>query len=186
MEREKRRKTQVTFPIVDSSETVVWEERRKGERRKWSGARSLPTRDADGNVIQVNRRRRVDRRIRRTAVVQHPEGPRLPKVLLDTGEALYELTCDDESLSLGRSRKADVPVEVEVASREHASITRLGDRFFLQDDSTNGTYMIASDGEDAVLRGNQRVLTGRGVIRLGRAVEDHAHDQITFVVIEAP
>lgn len=186
MESKKRRKTTVTYPIVDSDGNLVWEEQRKGERRKWSGGRSLPMRDAEGGVVRENRRRRVDRRVRRTEVVQHPEGPRLPKVLLDTGEALYELTCDDEALSLGRSRTSDISVASEVVSRIHARIIRLGDRFFLQDESTNGTYLQAADGEDAVLRGNQRRLRGQGIIRLGRAIETHAEDLIRFFVIEAP
>jgi pSer/pThr/pTyr-binding forkhead associated (FHA) protein len=185
MEREKRRKTQVSFPIVDCDDQLVWEERRKGERRKWTGGKAAGSGPGEAETPRQNRRRRVDRRIRRTEVVVRPDGPRLPKILLDTGELLYELNGDQESLSLGRSRKADVPIDVEVASRQHAQITRLGDRFFLQDDSTNGTYLKTADGEDVVLRGNQRVLEGQGAIRLGRAVEDQAEDLIRFVVIEA-
>lgn len=178
-------RNQVTFPIVDAEGTLVIEERRKGDRRHYGKPHPrYPIEDGKGELVVSNRRRTVDRRIRRTRVVADPRGPRLPKILLDTGEALYELTCDGKVLTLGRSPACDVVVGWSYASREHARIERDGDRFILHDSSRNGTSVRPQGGRPVVVHGRSMELKGQGVLRLGKAVDERALDEtIRYAVI---
>jgi len=57
-----------------------------------------------------------------------------------TQGAIFRL--DGQSLTLGRSRSADVHIAHEGLSRIHARLTRIGDAFFIEDlRSANGTYV---------------------------------------------
>lgn len=187
MSRSKKGPTQVTFPIVDGEGNIVTEERRKGDRRQYLNSHqpAYPIRDAEGDVIVHNRRRRVDRRVRRTRVVQDPNGPRLPKILLDTGEALYELNEEGASLTLGRSSECDIHVDVKVASRMHACIEMRDGGFVLIDDSRNGTALEPAGGTHVILHESETILTGHGVLRLGTKVEEDAEDLVRYWVIES-
>lgn len=184
MSRERQR-NRVTFPIVDAHGTLVLEERRKSDRRRYGKSPpKYPIKDCRGELVTGNRRRTVDRRVRRTQVVADPRGPRLPKILLDTGEALYELNCDGRVLTLGRSPVCDVVVNRPHVSREHARIERDGDRFILHDRSRNGTSVRPQGGRPVVVRGRSIELKGQGLLCLGKAVDERAHDElIRYAVI---
>ena len=65
-----------------------------------------------------------------------------------------------------------------MASREHARIECRRDKFVLTDQSTNGTYVITSDGP-AYLRREETALTGEGKISFGREIAD-ADEVVNF------
>ncbi len=176
-------KTLVTFPIVDSLGNLITEERRKGDRRHWSGKAQFPLQDSAGTAVIKNRRRRVERRVYRTEVVEDPRGARLPKILLDTGEALYELTCDGEVLTLGRDPVCDLVIEANWISRKHARIIRNGERFTLQDTSTNGTFVRPEGDREHHVTKDSIELGERGIIRLGQPLEDGSKELIRYTVI---
>ena len=96
-----------------------------------------------------------------------PNGPSLPKLIIDTGHALYELAVDDHALVLGRDPNCDVPVLDERVWQFHACIVREGGRFVLADDSPAGTYVSARDAKPQYIQREEIHLEGTGLIRLG-------------------
>ncbi|MEZ4815631.1 MAG: FHA domain-containing protein [Bdellovibrionota bacterium] len=75
------------------------------------------------------------------------------------------ITLSRKKSILGRSFKAAIPLEDEKASREHTSIIKEKDRFFLQDmGSTNGTYL-----NDELVH-SKRELSHGDLIRIGSSV----------------
>lgn len=168
--RRVRPRTQATFPIIDSSGRLILHERRKGDRRSWAGTPRFPLRDPQGGLILRNRRRRVDRRLRDTVTINDPTGPHLPKILLDTGFALFEIHEDGGALTIGRGKENDIIIDGDAVSRQHACILRDGDRFVLVDDSRNGTAVLGRDGKIQVLHDAETALEERGLIRLGRPI----------------
>ena len=79
---------------------------------------------------------------------------------------------------LGRGKKADIIVNDIMASREHARIECRRDKFVLSDQSTNGTYVLTSDGL-IYLRREETTLVGKGKISFGRDLSD-TQEVVTF------
>ena len=79
---------------------------------------------------------------------------------------------------LGRGKKADIIVNDIMASREHARIECRRDKFVLSDQSTNGTYVLTSDGL-IYLRREETTLVGKGKISFGRDLS-HTQEVVTF------
>ena len=84
-----------------------------------------------------------------------------------------EITMDGASgtVVLGRGKKADMIVNDSMASREHARVECRRGKFFLTDQSTNGTYVQTDEGP-AYLRREELQLGGTGKIALGRELAD--------------
>ncbi len=59
------------------------------------------------------------------------KGPRLRET--------FEL--DKDEIIIGRDTTADIVFEIPEVSRKHAIITRRGDEYFVEDNSTNGTFI---------------------------------------------
>ncbi|HEY5622407.1 MAG TPA: adenylate/guanylate cyclase domain-containing protein [Gammaproteobacteria bacterium] len=85
--------------------------------------------------------------------------------------------------TLGRAEENDVVVKGNLISRVHAKVEASRDRFMLVDQSTNGTYIQTDDGDEIFVRRDSAVLTGEGVIGLGRP-EDIGNDRAIRYVIE--
>jgi len=114
----------------------------------------------------------------------------IPNAIASIGEAA-ELTLkykdseillnnDREIAVLGRSATCDLPVKESLASRQHIKIELRRDKFFLIDQSTNGTYVQQADGSEAFVRREEVPLIGSGKISLGRAFNDNPQDLISF------
>lgn len=177
-------RNRVTFPIVDAEGKVVLQDRRQHDRRHWSQSPNFPFKSELGEVVPSNRRRTVDRRTHLTETVPAPDGLHLPKIILDTGEALFEITEDDGVLILGRNPECDVLVNREEVSNFHACVVREGERFVISDDSTNGTHVSVPGEADYILWHDEVELIGSGQIRLGKPLGGpHAFDTIRYTVI---
>jgi adenylate cyclase len=87
-----------------------------------------------------------------------------------------EILLDDTraSITLGRDQGADVVVPERMASREHGRIEHRSGKFVLVDHSANGTYVTMRGDRELVLRREECVLHGRGVIALGQPRETAA------------
>lgn len=91
-----------------------------------------------------------------------------------------QLSHQRESAVLGRSNTCDIPVAEALASRQHVRIELRRDRFVLIDQSTNGTYVQIDGGAPVYVRRDELVLTGQGVISLGRALDNDPQELIRF------
>jgi hypothetical protein len=73
---------------------------------------------------------------------------------------------------LGRSASCDIKVHENLASREHVRVELRRDKFFVTDQSTNGTYVRDADGAISFLRREQMPFTRDVDLSLGRAFSD--------------
>src|SRR6185503_9660301 len=69
-----------------------------------------------------------------------------------------------KELTMGRADENDVVVRGTLISRIHARIEVARDRFLLIDQSTNGTFVINQEGQEAFVRRDSIVLQGKGLI----------------------
>jgi class 3 adenylate cyclase len=93
-----------------------------------------------------------------------------------------EIVLDDtrSGLTLGRDQGNDVVVPERMASREHGRIEHRAGKFVLIDHSANGTYVTIQGDRELVLRREECVLRGRGVVALGQPRET-ATELLEFV-----
>jgi hypothetical protein len=89
-----------------------------------------------------------------------------------------------KSATLGRAEDNDVVVKGNLISRVHARIEASRDKFTLVDESTNGTFVQTETGEEIFVRRDSTLLTGEGVIGLGRVAQPGTALAVHFVVEE--
>lgn len=83
--------------------------------------------------------------------------------------------------TLGRSTGADIAVEETLASRMHVRIELRRGKFFIVDQSTNGTYIKSNEtGNETFLRREEAPLTGSGQISLGRAFNENPVEIVKY------
>ncbi len=87
----------------------------------------------------------------------------LPRLVIHTSTKTWEVLLTQETLSIGRHTGSDLLLDQTKASRHHAHIERVGDRFRLRDGgSTNGTWL----GSERI---SERLLCNGDMIRIGDA-----------------
>ena len=74
---------------------------------------------------------------------------------------------DGDSLTIGRDADCDLCIDLRLASRRHCTLERRGDKLFLRDHSTNGTFITLDGGREARIRTEEIVLHGRGWLSFG-------------------
>ena len=95
-----------------------------------------------------------------------------------------EIVLGDErkAAMMGRDASADVVVADPKASRQHARIERRRDKFFLTDQSTNGTYVTFAGEPEIVLRREEVMLRRSGRIVFGHSASDAGGDAVEFSI----
>lgn len=96
------------------------------------------------------------------------------RLVLQIGDQRIALTPSTTPVVVGRGNHCDINVMSPAASRNHARIDHRRGKFVLIDESSNGTHIVRADGSQAVLKREEAVLTGHGIISLGQmAGEDN-------------
>ena len=94
-----------------------------------------------------------------------------PVVLwLKHGAQEQELVQANAGIVLGRDAACQIVITDRMASRQHARIERRRDKFFLIDQSTNGTYLVVTGEPEISLRREEVMLRGNGQIAFGHPV----------------
>jgi len=88
------------------------------------------------------------------------------------------------SVTIGRADENDVVVKGHLSSRLHARIVIGRSNFVLIDQSTNGTFVQTSDGEELFVRQDILQLKGEGMIGLGCLPEHGSQHTIHFTCEE--
>lgn len=86
------------------------------------------------------------------------------------------------AIVLGRDAQCDIVVADRNASRQHARIECRRDKFFLIDQSTNGTFVSVANEPEMVLRREELMLRGTGRIAFGHSVDLPDAECVTFTV----
>jgi len=84
------------------------------------------------------------------------------------------------SLSLGRSPDCDLVIASQLASRNHATVTRGEGTAILTDQSTNGTFVRFDSGRTLHLKRESAPLEGGGTLSMGD--EDVAEHRVLFTI----
>ena len=84
-------------------------------------------------------------------------------------------------LAIGRAEENDVVIKGNLISRLHARIELNRSKFLLVDQSTNGSFVVADDGEESFVRRDSMQLLGEGMIGLGRTPESNSPQTVRFV-----
>ena len=89
---------------------------------------------------------------------------------------------DKSGLMMGRSKACDLPINEQLASRQHVKIELRRDKFFVIDQSTNGTHIKIDGGDESFLRREEMPINANGKISLGKAFKDSPSEIVTFTL----
>ena len=97
-------------------------------------------------------------------------GPK-PRLEIRLGDDALNLKSDSrKSISIGRGAECDLVVPSTSASRAHAEVVNRGGLFYLEDHSTNGTYVRPEGVPEIFVHRGEALLQGSGLIRLGEPI----------------
>ncbi len=101
-------------------------------------------------------------------------------LLLEHHSKTWEL--DHGSVVLGRDVQCNIVVNDRNASRQHARVERRRDKYFLVDQSTNGTFVSFAGEPEVVLRREEIMLRSKGRIGFGHSVDLPDTETVSFTV----
>lgn len=122
----------------------------------------------------------------RMATVGWSSGPaeQKCKLVLEYQGRSIEVSEDRPTIVMGRADQNDLVVKHNLISRQHARVEYRKGNFILTDQSINGTYVTAADGQENFVRRDNVPIRGKGVIGLGQALDSGSPDAIRFTFIE--
>ena len=97
-----------------------------------------------------------------------------------------EVLVDDAraNITIGRAEENDLVVKGNLISRLHARVEINRNKFMLIDQSTNGTFVVGKDGEEAFVRRDSMQIRGEGLIGLGKAPDSNSSQVIRYTCEE--
>ena len=101
-------------------------------------------------------------------------------LLYGVSELVLELA--NAGIVLGRDASCQIAIADRMASRQHARIERRRDKFFLIDQSTNGTFVAFVGESEIALRREEVMLRGEGRIAFGRSVSESSDETVGFTL----
>ena len=96
-----------------------------------------------------------------------------------------ELSKAKPGLVMGRSNACDLTINEKLASRQHVRIELRRDKFFIVDQSTNGTHVLLGQTDESFLRREEMQLTSDGKISLGRSFTEDPVEVVSFTLINS-
>lgn len=109
-----------------------------------------------------------------------PPRPSMTELTLTYGGQSVKVNADNPTLIIGRVEGNDLVVPTDLTSRQHASVEYKRGRFYLTDNSSNGTVVVAEDGGVTTLRRENVALKGTGKLCLGAMPESNPNGIIEF------
>ena len=92
------------------------------------------------------------------------------------------LNQEKSQLMMGRSKACDLPINEQLASRQHVRIELRRDKFFVIDQSTNGTHIQQDGAGESFLRREEMHINANGKISLGKSFADNPSEVVTFTL----
>ena len=87
-------------------------------------------------------------------------------------------------VTMGRAEENDLVVKGTLISRMHARVEISRNKFMLIDQSTNGSFIVGKDGEEAFVRRDSMQIRGEGLIGLGKAPDSNSSQVIRYTCEE--
>jgi len=98
----------------------------------------------------------------------------------------YLINKKQNSVILGREEACQIVVQNDLASRQHVRIEFRSGKFYIVDQSTNGTYIRFKDGSIVCITCNEMILEGSGSLSMGQSFSEQAIDPVEFSIFPAP
>jgi len=114
------------------------------------------------------------------AARESPASKPAPTLTLTYGARTLTLGVEQTSASLGRDAANELAIADKMASRVHCKIEYRRGNFFLVDQSTNGTYVTVAGDAEIMVKREQFMLRGRGVISLGHTSTAAGAEIVSF------
>lgn len=89
-----------------------------------------------------------------------------------------------DPLRVGRDPTCDIVIQGKHASRAHAKIICKDGKFYLQDNSFNGTYIKFDNGQKIHVVKNEQTLISDGVMSMGKPVHKESKFIIQFKIVQ--
>lgn len=102
------------------------------------------------------------------------------KLKLRHGAKELVLEQANSGIAIGRDPGCQIVLADRMASRVHARIERRRDKFFLIDQSTNGTFVNVAGEAEIVLRREEVMLRGTGRVAFGHSLAESAEETVDF------
>ena len=117
-----------------------------------------------------------------TGMMQDP--PKMKQVTLQVSYAGKTVILDQnkQGLVMGRSQACDLPINEKLASRQHVRIEMRRDKFFIIDQSTNGTHVKLDQADDAFLRREEMHISANGALSLGKSFAEGPTEIVSFIL----
>ncbi len=117
-----------------------------------------------------------------TGMMQDP--PKVPQVSLKVTYAGKTVILDQnkQGLVMGRSQACDLPINEKLASRQHVRIEMRRNKFFIIDQSTNGTHVKLDQADDAFLRREEMHISANGALSLGKSFAENPTEIVSFIL----
>ena len=103
-------------------------------------------------------------------------------LLLRHGSRLFKIGSRGPKTSIGRDPQCDFVIDRPQISRWHATIEPKQERYYLLDQSTNGTFVVLASNDSVYLKRESLQLVGKGALSLGRPPQDNQENLIHFEV----
>jgi hypothetical protein len=94
----------------------------------------------------------------------------------------HVLTVDKNSCQVGRDPSCDIVIQNKFVSRAHAKILFKDGKFFVEDNSYNGTYIKFNNGQKIHVSKDEQTLASSGVMSMGKPVDDESKSVIEFKI----
>ena len=122
--------------------------------------------------------------VTRMATGMMQEVPKAPQVSLTVsyGDKTVMLNPDKQGLVMGRSQACDLPINEKLASRQHVRIELRRNKFFIIDQSTNGTHVKLDNADDAFLRREEMHISTNGALSLGKSFAEGPTEIVEFIL----
>lgn len=104
------------------------------------------------------------------------------KLHLTHGASELVLEQANAAVLLGRDAGCQIVLADRKASRVHARIERRRDKFFLVDQSSNGTFVTFAGEAEITLRREEVMLRGQGRIAFGHSIRESGGETVEFAV----
>lgn len=107
-------------------------------------------------------------------------------LILKYGKVVVLVNEANPRVEIGRQKSNDIQVVNNRASRTHAVIECRNGKYYLTDQSSNGTYLLVEGNKGVTVRKKEVMLTARGVIGPGYKVEPKSPDAIHLLFEKVP
>lgn len=94
----------------------------------------------------------------------------------------FELGKKRPDFVIGRSQNCDLTVNQKLVSRQHVRIELRKDKFFIIDQSTNGTHVVVGDNPEELLHREELPVNGSGRLSLGKEIKNNPESTVEFTL----